>query len=85
MHKNMLADLRLLSALVLITAICSTYTIMHTLHKQDEQRKREFYSIMIMIITATTATICCKNPSPCVHCQKNHAQDPPKPTSPAPI
>jgi len=58
---------------------------MHALQKQDEQRKREFYSIMIMIVTATTAIICCKNPSPCEHCQKNHAQGQPKQGSPAPI
>jgi predicted membrane channel-forming protein YqfA (hemolysin III family) len=81
----MLADLRFLSILVLITATCSTYTVTLALHKEDEQRKREFYSIMIMIVTATIAGICCKNPSPCEHCQKNHAQGQPKQASPAPI
>ena len=57
MHKNMLADLRLLSAFVIITALCTTLTILDRLNQHAEQRKREFYSLMIMIVTATIAII----------------------------
>ncbi len=78
-NKNLLADLRFLSVLVLITALCSTLTIMHTLHKQaqqqTEQQNTQFRSIIIMIVAAALSIFCANAASncSCVDCRKNKA------------
>jgi hypothetical protein len=52
---HILAVLRFLAAIVIITALHSTYSIQHTLNPHAEQRKREFCSIIIIIVCATLA------------------------------
>ena len=81
MHKNMLADLRFLSALVIITALCTTLTILDRLNQHAEQRKREFNSIIIMIVCATLAIAGCviTSQNPPQACQNQHKQAQPAP------
>jgi hypothetical protein len=56
---HILAVLRFLAAIVILTALNSTYSIQHTLNPHAEQRKREFCSIIIIIVCATLAIADC--------------------------
>jgi hypothetical protein len=78
---HILAVLRFLAAIVILTALNSTYSIQHTLNPHAEQRKREFCSIIIIIVCATLAIadrIITSQNQPQA-CQNQHKQAQPAP------
>ena len=79
---HILAVLRFLAAIVIITALHSTYSIQHTLNPHAEQRKREFCSIIIIVVCVTLAIADSIITS---HNQPNQAQNQHKQAQPAPI
>jgi hypothetical protein len=79
---HILAVLRFLAAIVIITALHSTYSIQHTLNPHAEQRKREFCSIIIIIVCATLAIADCIITS---HHPPQACQNKPKQAQNAPI
>lgn len=78
----MLADLCIIIVSGLLAVVCSTCIILDTLNKHAEQRKREFNSIIIMIVCATLAIAGCviTSQNPPQACQNK-----PKQAQPAPI
>jgi len=66
-----------LIALIIVVAACSTFTILHALHKQAkqqaEQQNTQFQSIIIMIVISAVGILysSATRPCACVHCQRN--------------